>query len=131
VADKISFDLVAPERLLLSDEADMVTLPATEGYIGVMAGHAPVMTTLRPGLIDVSKDGKDERYFVHGGFADIGPTKVTILAEEALPLSEMDIAVLDQQIRDAEEDLAAASNDDDRQRIGEMLDDLRLVRAAF
>ncbi len=131
MADKIAFDLVAPERLLHSDVADMVTLPATEGYMGVMAGHAPVITTLRPGMIDVSKDGTDTRYFVHGGFAEIGPTKVTILAEEACPMSEMDIAVLDQQIRDTEEDLAAASSDADRQRVGEKLDDLKLVRAAF
>ncbi len=131
MTDKIAFDLVAPERLLLSDEADMVTLPATEGYMGVMAGHAPVMTTLRPGMIDVSKDGTDTRYFVHGGFADIGPTKVTILAEYAVLMSDMDLAVLDQQIRDAEEDLAAAATDADRQRVGEKLDDLKLVRAAF
>jgi F-type H+-transporting ATPase subunit epsilon len=131
MADKIAFDLVSPERLLLSDEADMVTLPATEGYMGVMAGHAPVITTLRAGMIDVSKDGTDERYFIHGGFAEIGPAKVTILAEQALPLSEIDLAVLDQQIRDAEEDLVAADTDEKRAHASELIDDLKLVRAAF
>jgi F-type H+-transporting ATPase subunit epsilon len=58
-ANKISFDLVSPEKLLLSAEADMVTVPGTEGYMGVMAGHAPVVTTLRAGMIDVLTDGKD------------------------------------------------------------------------
>jgi F-type H+-transporting ATPase subunit epsilon len=131
MADKIAFDLVAPERLLLSDEADMVTLPATDGYMGVMAGHAPVITTLRTGMIDVSKDGTQERYFIHGGFAEIGPTKVTILAEQALPLSEIDLAVLDQQLKDAEEDLIAAATDTERERVSQTIDDLKLVRAAF
>ena len=131
MADKIAFDLVSPERLLLSDTADMVTVPGAEGYIGVMAGHSPVMTTLRPGMIDISKDGTDTRFFVHSGFAEIGPTKVTVLAEEALPMSEMDVAVIDQRIRDTEEDLAAATTDEARARIGELLDDLKLVRAAF
>ncbi|HJW39643.1 MAG TPA: ATP synthase F1 subunit epsilon, partial [Rhizomicrobium sp.] len=94
MADKIAFDLVSPERLLLSDTADMVTVPATEGYIGAMAGHAPVITTLRPGMIDISKDGTDTRFFVRGGFAEIGADKITVLAEEAVPLAEMDLAVL-------------------------------------
>jgi F-type H+-transporting ATPase subunit epsilon len=131
MADKIAFDLVSPERLLLSDEADMVTLPGADGYMGVMAGHASVITTLRAGMIDVLKDGTDERYFIHGGFAEIGPTKVTILAEQALPMSEIDLAVLDQQIRDAEEDLVAADSDEKRAHVGELIDDLKLVRAAF
>ena len=131
MADKIAFDLVAPERLLLSDEADMVTLPATDGYMGVMAGHAPVITTLRAGMIDVSNNGEDARYFIHGGFAEIGPGKITILAEQALPLSEIDLAVLDQQIKDAEEDLIAATTDAERERVSETIDDLKLVRAAF
>jgi len=131
MADKIAFDLVAPERLLLSDDADMVTIPATEGYMGVMAGHAPVITTLRPGMIDISKDGNETRFFVRGGFAEVSAAKITVLAEEALPLAEMDIAVLDQRIRDAEEDLVAATTDAERSRVSELLGDLRLVRAAF
>ena len=79
MATKISFDLVSPERLLLSDEADMVTVPATEGYMGVMAGHAPVVTTLRAGMIDVSKDGTDTKFFIRGGFAEISAAKITDL----------------------------------------------------
>ncbi len=131
MADKIAFDLVSPERLLLSDTADMVTLPATDGYMGVMAGHAPVVTTLRPGMIDVLKDGADQRYFIRGGFAEISAAKVTILADEAIPFAELDLQILDQRIKDAGDDLIAAATDVDRARIGELLDDLKLVRAQF
>src|SRR5690349_6508086 len=94
MADKITFDLVSPERLLLSQAADMVTIPGSEGYLGVIAGHMPLVTTLRPGMIDVQTDGKDTRFFVAGGFAEISATKITVLAEEALPMSEMDLAIL-------------------------------------
>jgi F-type H+-transporting ATPase subunit epsilon len=131
VAAKISFDLVSPEKLLLSAEADMVTVPGTEGYMGVMAGHAPVVTTLRAGMIDVLTDGKDDRYFIRGGFAEIGPAKVTVLAEEALPMTELDLAVLDQRIKDAQEDEMSAETDAERQRAAQRVDDLKLVRAAF
>lgn len=131
MADKISFDLVSPERLLLSDTADMVTVPATEGYMGVMAGHAPVITTLRPGMIDILKDGTDTRFFVRGGFAEIGAEKITVLAEEAIPMAELALPVLNQRIKDTEEDLIAATGDAQKARIAEELDDLRLVRAAF
>jgi F-type H+-transporting ATPase subunit epsilon len=131
MADTITFDLVSPERLLLSTDADMVTIPGADGYMGVMAGHMPLVSTLRPGMIDVQAGGKDERFFIRGGFAEVSPTKVTVLAEEAIPMSEMDIAVLDQRIRDAEEDLAAAKTDQERHRTAEMLDDLKLIRAAF
>lgn len=131
MADTITFDLVSPERLLLSTDADMVTIPGSDGYMGVMAGHMPLVSTLRPGMIDVQANGRDERFFIRGGFAEISATKVTVLAEEAIPMSEMDLAVLDQRIRDAEEDLAGAKTDQERHHAAEMLDDLRLIRAAF
>jgi F-type H+-transporting ATPase subunit epsilon len=131
MADKISFDLVSPERLLLSDDADMVTVPATEGYMGVMAGHAPVVTTLRAGMIDVLKNGVDTKFFIRGGFAEISAAKITVLAEDAVPMTEMDLAVLDQRIRDAEENVIAAKSDVEKQRASETLDDLKQVRAIF
>jgi F-type H+-transporting ATPase subunit epsilon len=131
MAEKIAFELVSPERLLLSDSADMVTIPGTEGYMGVMAGHSPVITVLRAGMIDVSKDGTDSRFFIRGGFAEIGPAKVTVLAEEAIPFGELDLEVLDQRIKDAGDDLIAASGDAEKARVAELLDDLKLVRAAF
>ncbi len=131
MADTIAFDLVSPERLLVSTDADMVTVPGTDGYIGVMAGHMSLISTLRPGLIDVQKDGKDTRYFIRGGFAEINPEKITVLAEEAIPMSDMALETLDQRIRDAEEDLAGAKTEAERHKASENLDDLRLVRAAF
>lgn len=132
MAEPIAFDLVAPERLLLSTEAEMVTVPGTDGYMGVLKGHEPVITTLRAGMIDVkSMDGTDTRFFIRGGFADISADKITVLAEEAIPMSEMDLQVLDQRIKDAEEDLAAAQTDTAKHKAHDALDNLRMVRAAF
>jgi F-type H+-transporting ATPase subunit epsilon len=131
VTGRIAFDLVSPERLLLTTEADMVTVPGSEGYMGVTAGHAPLVSTLRAGMIDVRKDGRDDRYFIRGGFAEINAVKVTVLADEAIPMTELDVAVLDQRIKDAQEDELAADNDADRMKFAQLVDDLKLVRAAF
>jgi F-type H+-transporting ATPase subunit epsilon len=131
MADKILFELVSPEKLLLSKAVDMVTVPGTEGYMGVMAGHSPLVSTLRAGMIDMKDEGQDTRFFIRGGFAEINPGKITVLAEEAIPMSEMDLAILDQRIKDAQEDEIAAKTDADRTRAAQMVDDLKLVRAAF
>ena len=132
MADKIHFDLVSPERLLLSEDVDMVTLPGSEGDFGVLAGHAPVISTLRPGVIDV-KGGEtpDLRLFVRGGFVEVNPGTVTVLAEEAIPLTEFDAAALDSRIKDAEEDLASAKTDAERARVTEQLDHMRQLRAVL
>jgi len=132
MAEKIHFDLVSPERLLLSEDVDMVTLPGTEGYMGVLAGHAPVITSLRPGVIDVRGGETSElKLFVRGGFAEIDAKRVVVLAEEAIPMADFDTAALDQRIRDMEEDLVAAKTDAERNRVSEQLDDLRQLRAVF
>ena len=132
MADKFHFDLVSPERLLLSEEVEMVTLPGSEGDFGVLAGHAPVLSTLRPGLVEVKggTDG-DLRLFVRGGFAEVTPAKLTVLAEEAIPLAELDPAALDSRIANTEEDLAAAKTDAERDRIAAALDHLRQLRSAL
>src|SRR5262247_2259437 len=109
MADRIHFDLVSPEEMLLSEDVTMVTLPGTEGYFGVLAGHAPVISTLRPGVIDVQGgESGDLRLFVRGGFAEVDAKKVVVLAEEAIPLAELDAEALDARILDAEEDLTIA-----------------------
>ena len=131
MADKILFELVSPEKFLLSKAVDMVTVPGTEGYMGVMAGHSPLVSTLRAGMIDMKDEGVDTRFFIRGGFVEINPGKITVLAEEAIPMSEMDLAILDQRISDAQEDEIAAKTDADRARAAQMVDDLKLVRAAF
>jgi F-type H+-transporting ATPase subunit epsilon len=131
MAEKIAFDLVSPERLLLSQAVDMVTIPGSEGYMGVMAGHMPLVSTLRAGMINMLDNGAETRFFIMGGFAEINASKLIVLAEEALPMSELDLAVLDQRIKDAQEDEIAAKNDAARQKAAELIDDLKLVRAIF
>src|SRR3954468_22486366 len=107
MADKLHFELVSPERLLLSEEVDLVTVPGKEGEFGVMVGHAPLMATLRPGVIDVQSQGQaSQRIFVRSGFAEVTPKGLTILATQAVPLAEVDVAMLDKEVANAEEDLA-------------------------
>ena len=132
MADKLQFDLVSPERLLLSEGVDMVTVPGKEGDFGVLAGHAPVMTTLRPGVINVDDAGKSQqRIFVRGGFAEVTPKGLTILAEKAIPLEELDAGMLDQEIQNAQEDVNDAKSDDARQSAQEKLDHLKQLREAL
>ncbi|MGB6085818.1 F0F1 ATP synthase subunit epsilon [Parvibaculum sp.] len=131
MAEKLSFDLVSPERLLLSEAVDLVTVPGAEGDMGIMGGHAPVMTTLRPGVVGVQVEGQAERrFFVRGGFAEVTPEGLTILAEYTVPLDELDSAALEREIADAEEDLADAKTDERRQVAQEKLDHLKALREA-
>jgi F-type H+-transporting ATPase subunit epsilon len=132
MTDKIAFDIVSPERLLLSDEADMVTVPGSEGDFGVLAGHMPLISTLRPGVVDIRGGNEcgDIRFFVLGGFAEANPGKMTVLAEEAVPMTSVDAATLDQRIKNTEEDLVLAKNESDRARVTEQLDHLRQLRSA-
>jgi F-type H+-transporting ATPase subunit epsilon len=99
--------------------------------MGVMAGHMALVSTLRAGMIDMKDNGVDTRFFIRGGFAEINATQVTVLAEEAIPMTELDLAVLDQRIKDAQEDEIAATTDAERQKAAQLVDDLKLVRAAF
>ena len=132
MAEKLKFDLVAPERLLMSTEADMVIVPGAEGDFGVLAGHAPVMSTLRVGVIEVTgNEGGDARIFVRGGFAEVTPAGLTVRAEEAVPLAELDATALDQRIQDATEDFNDASTDDAKAKAQEHLDQLKELRAAL
>jgi F-type H+-transporting ATPase subunit epsilon len=132
MAAPIHFDLVSPERLLLSEDVEMVTLPGAEGYFGVLAGHAPLLSTLKPGVIEVRNGASAPvKLFVRGGFAEVDAARVVVLAEEAIPLADFDVAALDQRIRDAEEDLVAAKTDAERTRVAEQLDHLRQLRSVF
>jgi F-type H+-transporting ATPase subunit epsilon len=128
---KISFDLVSPERLLLSEDAEMVTIPGSEGEMGVMAGHMPLVSTLKPGVVDVRiVHGQHDKFFVSGGFAEITPAKITVLAEEAIPLAHLNEETLQQRIIDAEEDIATAKTDAEMQRATTALDQYRRLLAA-
>ncbi|MBJ6988451.1 MULTISPECIES: F0F1 ATP synthase subunit epsilon [unclassified Devosia] len=109
MAEGLKIEIVSPERLVLSETAVSVTAPGTEGYFTVMPDHAPFMTTLRSGFITVTPvNGKASIYFVRGGFADVSPSGLTILAEESVPFSEFDHEGLKTQIAAAQETLKNA-----------------------
>ncbi|HWU26431.1 MAG TPA: F0F1 ATP synthase subunit epsilon [Rhizomicrobium sp.] len=130
--DKFSFDLVSPEKLLLSQLVDMVTVPGREGDFGVLAGHAPVISSLRPGVIEVKGGTQgDQRYFVLGGFAEVTPAKLTVLAEDVMEMSAVDANELEVRIRDAEEDILQAKTEADRTKAIESLDHLKALRASL
>ena len=129
---KLHFDLVSPERLLISADVDQVDVPGSEGDFGVFAGHAPVMTTLRPGVLAIQTAGRAaEKFFVRGGFAEVTLQGLTVLAEEAMPLAELNAATLDQRIKNAEEDFADAKDAAVRDRAQTTLNQLRELRAAL
>lgn len=109
MAEGLKIEIVSPERLVLSEVVTSVTVPGSEGYFTVMFDHAPFMTTLRPGFITVNGlNGRDEIFFVKGGFVDVSPEGLTILAEQSAPYAEFDHADLAAQIKAAEAELAAA-----------------------
>jgi F-type H+-transporting ATPase subunit epsilon len=111
MADKVEFELVSPERLLLSEAVDMVVVPGTEGNFGVLPGHAPFISTVRMDVIDVYNGGKvSDRIFVAGGFAEVTPARCTVLAEVAMPLADIDRATVEAEIRTLEEDLRDSSD---------------------
>ena len=113
--DKVQFELVSPERLLLSQAVDMVVVPGEEGDFGVLVRHAPLISAVRPGVIAVHDGGQvTERIFVAGGFAEVTPARCTVLAEQALPVGEIDRQAVEQQLKDAREDLADAKSDQER-----------------
>ncbi len=115
MADTLTFDLVSPERLLISEEVTMVTVPGSEGDFGVMVGHAPVITTLRPGVVEVEPvSGDKKRIYVRGGFAETTGENLTILAEEAINLADLDRAKLEQRLANAREDVTLARDDEER-----------------
>ena len=112
---QLAFELASPEALLLSIRADMVVGPGAEGDFGVLPGHAPFISTVRPGVIDVHRGGEvDERIFVAGGFAEVNTKGCTVLSNEAYPLDELDKGDVEDRKRDAEEQLANADDDDER-----------------
>lgn len=115
MADKLHFDLVAPERRLFAGEVDQVVVPGEEGDFGVLPNHAPFMSVIRPGAISVINDGTTERTFIHGGFAEVTPAGLTILAEEAIPVSEIDPERLARDLADAREDVATAKTEEERE----------------
>jgi F-type H+-transporting ATPase subunit epsilon len=111
MAGIFKFELVTPERVLLSENVEQVVLPGSEGDFTVLVAHAPMIATLRPGIIDVQLTGRYRRVFVKGGFADVQPELLTVLAEKALDAEEVDAATVAVEVEVAEAELKEAKDD--------------------
>ena len=128
----LPFELVAPERILYSGEVDAVVLPATDGDITVMPGHAPVMTTLKAGFLVISDHkGHGQRVLVRGGFADVNPSGLTVLAQRALPVEELTPDMLEREILHAEMAYDATNDQQKKHAAQEVIGQLREARAAL
>ena len=124
-------DLVSPEKLLFSGEVDQVDVPGAEGDFGVLAGHAPFVAMLRPGILTVHAGGTQQRIVVFGGFAEVSPKGLTVLADLAVAVEDFDTDRLAQEIKNNEEDIADTSDDEVRDKLRRKVDQLQAVRAAL
>ena len=129
MADTFKFDLVTPERMALSEDVSQVVVPGVEGEFTVLPGHAPVISALRPGVIEVAlPDASKTRIFVKGGFAEVDAGHLTVLAERALPVDEMDAGVIAAELETAEAELAAARDDASRLAAASAVERLTALR---
>jgi F-type H+-transporting ATPase subunit epsilon len=123
--DRVQFELVTPERLMLSTEVEMVVVPGTEGNFGVLPGHSPLISTIRPGMIDIyqTRPTISERVFVVGGIAEVTPERCTVLAEEAILPGELDRGAIEAELQVIEGNLPSLreqvgrATDVDRERL--------------
>jgi len=112
MAEKIQFELVSPAKLLVSSAVDMVVVPGTEGDFGALPRHSPMIATVRPGVIDIHDAGKvSERIFVAGGFAEVNEERITVLAEEAIPVAELTAALAEERLKEAKDAVADARSE--------------------
>ena|ERR1700761_983987 len=127
----LHFEFVSPERVLFSGDVDQVDLPGVEGDMGILAGHAPLVTTLRPGILTIFNGSSREAVVVIGGIAEVGPAGLTVLADRAVAREEFDTASLASDIQDTEEDVADAPDDAERDRLARRLEQLKTLQAAL
>lgn len=131
MADAFKFELVSPESLVLSEQAVQVVVPGSQGDLTVLFGHAPFMTTVRPGLVTVTTAaGKERTFFVRGGFADVSPAGLTILADKATPGEDLKGAVAEAELALAEAELAGAKGDEAKAHAALKLADVQAVLGA-
>ncbi|WEX09952.1 F0F1 ATP synthase subunit epsilon [Chelativorans sp. AA-79] len=132
MAKTFTFELVSPERLLLSEEVEQVVVPGTEGEMTVMAEHAPVMTSIKPGVITVVRAGGNaEQFVVFGGFADITPDGCRLLAESASRVAELDRADLTRRIEEVRAEMEGARDHETRTKAEEFLGQLTTLEGAL
>jgi F-type H+-transporting ATPase subunit epsilon len=126
MADTFKFELVSPEKLLISADVREVLVPGSEGDFTVLPNHAPVIAMLRPGILRVpGYDGPNGAIYVRGGLADVGPERLIVLAEQAVPLGQVDAAFIAREIASAETDVAASKDEDARLQAEDVLERLR------
>ena len=123
------FELVSPTRLVFSGEVEQVDVPGAEGDFGVLAHHAPFVSTLRPGVLTIHESGGAKRYFVREGFAEVNAKGLTVLAETAVPADELDREALAGAIKDAEQRAAEAKDEDARWKAVEAVENLKAAAA--
>lgn len=131
MADKLNFALVSPERELFHGDVDQVVVPGSEGEFGVLSNHAPVMSVIKPGALRVIDGAAERRIFVNGGFADVTLDGLTVLAEEAIDLADVDAAQIEQDLKAASEDLRDATSDTQREAAQRKLQRLENLKAAL
>ena len=124
-----SFELVSPERQLFSGAVTQVVVPGADGEFGIFPGHAPFVSSIRPGILTIYGEGQPKRLYVRGGFAEVSSGTLTVLAEQAVAVEDLDAGQIDRDIKAAEEDLADAKSDDARSRAAEKLAQLNDVKA--
>ena len=127
----LHFEFVSPENVLFSGDVDQVDLPGIEGDMGILPGHAPLVTVLRPGIVTIFRDGKREPVVVTGGFAEVSPAGLTVLADKAVARADFDMALLAGEIKDTEEDLGDSKDEAARDNIARHLEQLKSLQAAL
>lgn len=130
MAGTFKFELVSPERILMSADASQAVIPGAEGDFTVLEGHAPVVSTLRPGVIAVTVDGSEKKVFVKGGFVEVEPASVTVLTETAIDFVDVDLARVAREIEIVEKDLAEGKSDEARLMASQALEHLKAITAA-
>ncbi|MBX9924837.1 MAG: ATP synthase F1 subunit epsilon [Hyphomicrobiaceae bacterium] len=130
MAQTFTFELVSPERVLLSVEAEQVELPGTDGDMTVLAGHAPVVAALRPGTIHSRTASGKTAIFVQGGIADVRPGAVVVLAEKAFATDEVDVRQIERELEATQTALDAAADDEARRHLGMAIDQMKAILAA-
>jgi len=127
----LHFEFVSPESVLFSGDVDQVDLPGSEGDMGILAGHAPLVTTLRPGIVTIFRGGQREPVVIIGGFAEVSPAGLTVLADRAVARGDFDMGVLAAEIKDAEEDIADSEDSAERDKLTRHLDQLKALQSAL
>ncbi len=130
MAATFKFDLVSPERVLMSDQAEQVVIPGVDGQFTVLPGHAPVISALLPGIIKVQLANGRKAIYVKGGFVEVNPESMTVLAAHAFIVDEADPRQLDSELAAAEASLAAEKDDEALRHITRAIEELKALRKA-